>query len=1140
MPSVRSCPVGGGRPPPIQVSVLGAVEVLVGAPPRELRSTHQRLLLVRLALANGRPVSADRLIDDLWPRTRPRDATHALQAHVSRLRRWLPPSSLEAGPGGYRLAPDGLHVDAFQFATLYDEGVDALGRDQPEAALHAFDEALALWRGDPLDGLPDSDELRPFLVRLTEMRRTAVAHRIECHLARGTAEAVLPDLRLAVEQDPLDERGWRQLLLALHQTGQSHRALEAYRDAHRMFVDELGVEPSATLRRVHQGILEGAPSAPTPISATAATAGAEVGGPNARPPVVEAERRLTGRVQEMRMLERAWARSASANTIVLLTGEAGIGKTRLATDFTAQAKASGVRVLTARCEQMHRGPYGAISQLVHSVAEDPRHARTAAELLAGVFPDLQGGIDLAAAAPSWDPQVDQHRTMDLIVRWFASMAATGPTIVMIDDVHWADEQSLLFLEHLARTPRPLGVLVLLTARVSEPDHLRDFPALRRQSPAVTRIRLRPLESAQSARLLQAEAEAAASDVRLPDRVVSWGASLSGGNPLFIVELARRLAVGTATGSLAGPSLTMTELGVEDVIRTRLEPLPDGVQQLLENAAILGAEFDPTLLQLMSGLAENEVDAMLTIAGQHDLVGAVPDGSTLAFRHEIVRAVLYESLPPLRRAAGHWRAVGALETRYAGELATVGAELAHHCERSRGREAVDRAVKYHHIAGADAMQRRAPAVAVEHLHRAVDLLPASAENVQRCDLLTALGQAELRAAEPTYRETLLDAARLATEMGDRQRLARAVVANSRGWWSRTGDLDHERVATIEHALRVCDPADRPLRVRLLCAWARETVRDPSRRELVLERSRQALAEAEAIGDESLLATTLASRYTVLYASLGDTSECLQLNERLLEIAHRRGDPGLRLSATVGLTQSATTLGELAIADRYLEQAAQLSESLGQSTRLWLVRGWQAMRHALGGDLIEAERLVERTRDLGVRTRQPDAATWFAGQMFTLRLLQGRLPELLEDVSTQATTHVRGIPAWRAAMALTLAHAGEREESERIVEELAQDDFAALPRDILWLQGMSYLTGACALLGRDDLAGALYTELAPYSGHLAHNGTIDAGPVDLHLGVLARLTGAETVAGHHLAAARRLCRRIGAPLWLARVDQPLTVH
>lgn len=202
--------------------------------------------MVRLALGEGRPVPVDSLVDDLWPGKPPKDPLHALQAHMSRLRT-VAEVDVELVNGGYRLADPDVEVDAKQFAELCERGRARIAAGEAGPAAEDLDAALGLWRGSALGDLGDLHGLRPFVLRLDEMRREAASERVEAYLQCGQGESLISELRSSLGLDPLQEPAWHQLMRALWQTGREAEALATYGRAREAFIERLGVEPGSQL-----------------------------------------------------------------------------------------------------------------------------------------------------------------------------------------------------------------------------------------------------------------------------------------------------------------------------------------------------------------------------------------------------------------------------------------------------------------------------------------------------------------------------------------------------------------------------------------------------------------------------------------------------------------------------------------------------------------------------------------------------------------------------------------------------------------------------------------------------------------------------------------------------------------------------
>ncbi|WP_190137749.1 AfsR/SARP family transcriptional regulator [Streptomyces longispororuber] len=335
----------------VRIGMLGELDVrtedgaAVAVPGSRLRA-----LLVRLALADGRPVPSELLIGELWSDAdRPAGAVNALQVLVSRLRRTLPEGLVESRPRAYRLAVPPEALDVREFEDLAARGRSLLGADDVRAAA-ALRAALALWRGPALADLDDTGFVRGQRDRLEELRLAVTEDRVEAELSAGDGAGLVPELEALVTAHPLRERPRAQLMRALSAAGRQADALAAYGDARRLLADELGVDPGPDLVRAHLAVLRGeaapprrrpAPAAPREpgVSETAKGPGEPA---SAEPPVVPAPRPRTniraqltpfiGREREVADIERL----VRTRRLLTLVGPGGAGKTRLAAESAAR------------------------------------------------------------------------------------------------------------------------------------------------------------------------------------------------------------------------------------------------------------------------------------------------------------------------------------------------------------------------------------------------------------------------------------------------------------------------------------------------------------------------------------------------------------------------------------------------------------------------------------------------------------------------------------------------------------------------------------------------------------------------------------------------------------------------------------
>ncbi|OLF07896.1 hypothetical protein BU204_35340 [Actinophytocola xanthii] len=304
----------------MRVAVLGPVRAHAGGSPVGVPGARVRLLLARLALARGRPVPAEVLIEDLWGADPLADAANALQALVSRLRKAVGAAAVQLTGGGYRLAAE---VDAPRFEELAARGRRELAADRPAAALTVLDAALGLWTGAPLADLPDVPFARAEAARLAELRLSAVEDRVEAALRLGRHGEVLAELAAVTAAHPLRERLAALRVRALYEAGRQSEALAAYEDVRTALAEQLGVDPAAELRQVHLAMLRG-----------------ELEPVVARPRLLRGwlPARLTsflGRDAELELL----AGQLAAARLVTVVGPGGVGKTRLAVEAAARHRA---------------------------------------------------------------------------------------------------------------------------------------------------------------------------------------------------------------------------------------------------------------------------------------------------------------------------------------------------------------------------------------------------------------------------------------------------------------------------------------------------------------------------------------------------------------------------------------------------------------------------------------------------------------------------------------------------------------------------------------------------------------------------------------------------------------------------------
>ena len=447
--------------------ILGPLEALDEEGRRvALGGGRQRALLAVLLLHANETLTTDRLIDELWGERPPATAAKAVQVSISRLRKALAGGGGDASAGvvatrehGYALRLEPERLDAHRFERLLAEGRTELAAGRPERAAAALEEALSLWRGPPLADLAYEPFAQREIARLEDLRAAALEQLIEAKLALGGHAEVIGELEGLIGEHPYRERLRAQLMLALYRSERQADALQAYQDARRTLVEELGIEPGERLRELERAILAQDPG--LHLAAKEEPAAAE--------PAVEAPRSaLVGRERELAELVEGLDHAfAGRGRLFLLAGEPGIGKSRLADELIAQAKTRGARVLVGRCWEAGGAPaYWPWVQALRDYVRDSDPAVLRLELGAGatelarILPELRERFPELPAPPALEPEEARFRLFDATVEFLRDASQRRPIVLVLDYLHAADAPSLLLLRFLARGLASMRLLVL--------------------------------------------------------------------------------------------------------------------------------------------------------------------------------------------------------------------------------------------------------------------------------------------------------------------------------------------------------------------------------------------------------------------------------------------------------------------------------------------------------------------------------------------------------------------------------------------------------------------------------------------------------------------------------------------------------
>ncbi|MEU8283133.1 BTAD domain-containing putative transcriptional regulator [Micromonospora sp. NPDC048905] len=1099
-------------PMEVTFGVLGPVTAATEDGPVPLRGHRQRLVLARLVIAHGRVVPVDRLVDDLWEV--PSDgAVGAIRTFVADLRRALepdrpprqPPRLLVTEPPGYalRAAPDA--VDAERFEAAVGEAGRLLTAGLPAPALAALDTALGLWRGPAYADCAGALWAVAEINRLDELRMLAVERRAEALLALGRPDEAAADLPAHLAGHPLREDAWRLLALARYRAGRQGEALAALRDARDAVVSALGVDPGPELRRLEADILaQAAHLTPTPVVAGAAGR-VPGGGPESRP--------FVGRDAELARLRHAAeaATQAGRPTLALLSGDPGAGKSALAEELGRQLAAEGWSTAWGRSPEYDGAP-----------AAWPWTQIT--DALTGPAGSVGGGLaePVVADGPG-DPAVARFRRHRAVAALVSAVAGRGPLLLVLDDLHRADGDTLDLLTGLLAGPQPATgpMLVLGTYRATEINPELTAALARAAGLEPVREYLGGLSVEATGELARAVA-----GPELDPPTVRLIHHRSGGNPFFVRELAQLSA---SSGQAA---LAAVPPGVRDVIRHRLAQLPAPTRTVLRQAAVLGRDLDPVVLGELAGDPAALLDAVDRGLQAGFLSEQEPDGR-LRFTHILVRDTLYADLSASRRAAWHAAVAEAMRRQQPVDPAA----LAHHLLHAGGREAAHRAAGYARTAAEQAERDGNPHEAARLWAQVLDAYDRAGRDERRERLSAVLGLGRGLAVTGRLAEARRYRAAAITDaeaVGD-PRLTAEVLAgfDVPAVWTRNDDeaLSERIVRAAEHALTGLGPTGSAQRSRLLSTLALEL------RGSTGDRGRRAAVEAERIartvGDPGLLAFALNARFMHAFHRVGLADERARIGAELVDLAAPRQLVTFEVLGHLVLVQACCARADRAGADAH----ARAADRLAQRYELPLVgvfTGWYAaLRLAVSGDQDAAVTAYRAAAE-----RLPaDAMPGLARGLLPLALLGLRLADAVSEARL-VPGRQRPIPGPDEGWAqldwgphepwvrpLLLAAAGDRVATGAALRALPDG-----PHDLLREVRLCLTARAALAIGDRPTMERVATVLRPAAAELAAgSGMVTAGPVAGHLAEMASALGRDEEAAGHRRTARALTAR-------ARADDP----
>ena len=848
---------------------------------------------------------------------------------------------------------------------------------------------------------------------------------------------------------------------------------------------------------------------------------------------------FVGREREMETL-RANLEDAFAGSsrLILLVGDAGIGKTRTAHELAAHALMRGARIFTGRCyEGEGAPPFWPWVQIVRTYLHDcdldtlQTDMGTGAGDIAQVIAEVQERLPKLPTSLPLESEHIRFRFFDSYTTFLKNIACAQPLVLILDDLHWADESSLLLLQFLVRELDDTPLLVIGTYRdvAFELHHpLRQTLGELVRAQRSQSIELRGLTEQDVASFIQTTTGL------LPDAtLLSAVHQQTEGNPFFLTEVVQLLTREGQPSQLLTPQSTNTlpiPQRVYDVISRRLAHLSEDCLRVLTLASVIGRGFTLEVLTRASDLPRLHILQAL----QEALVARIitDDRQTIgsySFSHALMRETLYKELTLTQRVTFHHKIGEALENLSETNPQPPLTELAYHFSiAAQSGTDIEKAIAYATQAGTRATVLLAYEEAIKHYQSALRLLNLYVpDEATRCELLLALGDAQRRAGQRTHtRETFLAASHIARQLQQPRQLARAALGFA-GLWVAVGVVDRAVVALLEEALQVLGEEEERLRARLYARLATEfwfaTVREQR-----VTFSQKAVQLARHTADQKTLGYCLQAHHLALWGS-PHLEERLATTAEILQLAEQAGDLELALHGYSRRVADLLEAGNLLAVDAAIAVHTQLAKELRRPEYVWYSVIWKGMRAVMAGQFEEGERLAQQALSLGqqVQVSHDDAVLGFGIQLFTIRREQGRLLEM-ESALKGFTEQYPAIATFRCALAFLYSEVGQEAEARERFEELARQGFTDLPQDMTFLLSLAFLAHTCAFLGDTHRAAQLYALFLPY----ATCNVVTSAAIAYHepaahsLGMLATLLEKWDEAQTHFTVAVDMNTRLGA--------------
>jgi DNA-binding SARP family transcriptional activator len=1075
-----------------------------------------KALVKLLALHHPRPLHREQLLEALWPEADATAAASSFRQALFRLRATLADQGIdrdliEVRGDLVQLCP-ATEIDAAEFKAASSLALAS-------ADVSAFEQAISLYRGELLPGdvyeqWTDKERSSVSTAYSSVLRSAASAH-----LAHGRPIEALKHLEDLLFLDELDERSHRMTMLARYRCGQKHAAVRQYDSCRELLRQHLGTEPSAETENLYRRILA------DDISLEAA----QVAPPH----------ELVGRAYECERLQKMLDEAAlGRGRALLLSGEPGIGKSRLAQEAAARAAGRGLAVLWGRCYEGEGAPAywpwkQVVTQLVTTSPMDysPQTIAILAELVPEVAPS-----GTAEQAPALPPEQARFRLMDAIVSVLRERARRQPLLIVLEDIHGADTSSLSLLQMLARQMAGSRIAVLATARdVASPRNhplIATLAELARES-HFERLPLSGLSGDQTRELLQSLLQ-----TEVSNDLAAAVHERTEGNPFFITELAASLPAGGVAGDLEGAARSTLPSTVRSAVLARVNTLSSDCFRLLTLASVVGRRFKLPIIAQAAGVAISLALVALDEALSLGVLESAPnDPQGLVFAHALIAATLYEAIPSAERPKLHFTMAEAM-----AELATddeTAAEIAHHyLQSARAGGDARKALEYSMLAANVATRMTAYEEAVRQLELALEMANTLQDQGALIDVLIELGLALKRAGEvERSNERLEEAVQLARAAHDRVRLSRAAIALSPSTWYGQATARNWRPEFLVLLREVADAwgqDDDALHVTLRSRLGIGLYLDGAVDEAAAE---VAIAEemARRLDDIEVLSIALVAEYVTLQRADDPLERRRTIASELFVLSQLTRSVEHEFQARIWQYATGIEAGDPANLEAILTELRFIAERTKLPHMKWTATILTAGNLMYRGSFSEGLAMALEASRMGDQFGYPTEFVYM-GTHYPQHLRFTSNTSELSDFYVSVFLRHTPLDALRADIARSYIDAGDHDSARPEYAYFAENRFQNISHNEAWLYLLTGLAEISLPLGSDQDRRDLIARLAPHADRCVAltEGVVWWGSVSHYLGMLHSSLGECETAGKYFDHALQVHSRMAAKPFVALTE------